>query len=294
MSRISRRKFLGQTTAAALVAGAQVSAAQTGRPSAVDPVQLGRTGIKASRLGLGTGSQGGRIQRELGQERFTRLVRYAYDQGIRYFDLADAYRTHVLFKPALRTFPREKLFIQTKIGSRDASQVDRTLDRFRKELGTDYLDSVLIHCVDTEGWPEVLKPMREALSRAKEKKVLRAHGVSCHGLKGLSATPPCGWVDVALVRINPQGKHVDGPTGRWDEPGDVDKALAQIRKLHAARKGVIGMKIIGNGDFRDPADREKSIRFVMGLDCVDAIVIGFAAAAEIDEAIRRINAALAG
>ena len=291
MSQITRRKFLGQTAGAAVLVGtAGVSAAQRDRPGAVDLVQLGRTGIRTSRLGFGTGSRGGRVQRDLGQEGFTRLVRYAYDRGIRYFDLADTYRTHTLFKAALRALPREELFIQTKIRPRDAKQVDQTLDRFQKELGTDYFDSVLIHCVKTDDWPEVLKPMREALSKAKEREVIRAHGVSCHGLSGLSATPQCDWVDIALVRINPQGKHVDGPTGEWDEPGQVDKALAQIRKLHAADKGVIAMKVMGNGEFDNAADREKSVRFVTGLDCVDALVIGFAASEEIDQVIRWINA----
>jgi hypothetical protein len=118
--------------------------------------------------------------------------------------------------------------------------------------------------------------------------------MSCHGLKSLTASPDCEWVDIGLTRINPQGKHVDGPTGQWDEPGDVPKALEQIKRLHAAGKGVIGMKIIGNGSFTNAEDREKSIRFVMGLDCVDAVVIGFASPQEVDEAITRINGALSG
>ena len=294
MTRITRREFLGYSTAAAaLAAGAGVSAAEEVRRSAVDIVTLGQTGIKTSRLGFGTGSRGGRVQRDLGQEGFANLARYAFDRGIRYFDLADSYRTHPFFKPALAKMPREELYIQTKIRSRDAKQVDQILDRLRQELGTDYFDSVLIHCVTTDDWPEALKPMRDSLARAKEKKIIRAHGMSCHGLPGLSAAPACDWVDVGLVRINPQGRHVDGPTGKWDEPGDVQSALGHIRKLHAAGKGVIGMKIIGNGEFTDAADREKSIRFAMGLDCIDAVVIGFASTDQIDEAIRRINAALA-
>lgn len=289
MGRITRRTFLGRTAAAAFSAGA---GAGPKRRTAVDLVRLGRTGIRTSRLGLGTGSDGGRIQRELGQAGFSRLVRHAYDRGIRYFDAADAYKTHGMLKEALRGLPRDSLYIQTKIRIESRAKVRETLDRFRRELGTDYLDTVLIHCVKTSDWPGTLRDLRDALSEAKQRKIIRAHGVSCHGLKGLAGTARCEWVDIGLVRINPQGKHVDGATAEWDEPGDVPKALAGIRALHAAGKGVIGMKIIGSGAFRDPADRERSIRFVMGLDCVDAIVIGFAGAQEIDEAIRRMNAAL--
>ncbi len=117
--------------------------------------------------------------------------------------------------------------------------------------------------------------------------------MSCHGLQSLSAAPDCSWVDVGLVRINPQGKHVDGPTGKWTEPGDVPKVVKYIKQMHANGKGVIGMKLIGNGSFQDPADREKAARFVMGLGCVTAVVIGFANQSEVDEAIGRLNNALA-
>ncbi len=297
MSAITRREFLQRSGAtAAIMATAKVSPAEPVRPNptSADIVALGQTGLKLSRLGLGTGSQGGRVQRDLGQAGFTRLVRHAFDRGIRYFDVADAYRTHVLLKAAIKDLPREELFIQTKIRSRDAKQADKLLDQFRQELGTDYLDSVLMHCMQKADWPETLKPMQDALGKAKEKGVIRAHGVSCHGLPGLSGASRSDWVDVGLVRINPQGKHVDGVEGKWDELGDVEKALTHIRKMHAAGKGVIGMKIFGNGSFTDPADREKSIRFAMGLDCLDAVVIGFASTDEIDEAIGRIDAALAG
>jgi hypothetical protein len=291
-SRITRRQFIGTTTTAAAMVAGGVTPARGAERTALDRVTLGKTGITTTRLGMGTGSQGGRIQRDLGQAGFERLVRYAYDRGIRYFDTADAYSTHPLFKAALKGLPREDLFIQTKIRGTNAKKVAACLDRFRTEMGTDYFDSVLIHCVTTSDWPEQLKRMRDDLSKAKDQQIIRAHGMSCHGLNGLTGATRCDWLDIGLVRINPQGKHVDGAAGQWDEPGDVDVALGNIRKLHAAGKGVIGMKIIGNGSFTDAADREKSIRFVMGLDCVDAIVIGFSRPQEIDEAIARMNAAL--
>ena len=293
MKHLTRREFLAAGAAAAAWAGVGTAWTQEAKRTAVDLVPLGKTGIKMSRLGLGTGSQGGQVQRDLGQAGVERLVRYAYDQGIRYFDTADAYKIHGMLKPALQRLPREELFIQTKIGIPDAKNVRACLDRFRSEMGIEYLDSVLIHCTMTADWPDQLKQMREDLSAAKDRQVIRAHGTSIHGLKSLSVAPDCDWIDVGLVRINPQGKHVDGPTGEFTEPGDVPKALEQIRRLHAAGKGVIGMKIIGNGSFTSAEDREKSIQFVMGLDCVDAIVIGFGSPQEIDEAIERMNRALA-
>jgi len=300
MAKITRRAFLGRTIAATAAIGGVRCAADRGerpgevspRRTAVDLVALGRTGIRASRLGFGTGSDGGQIQRDLGKVGLAKLVRHAYDRGIRYFDTADAYQIHGILGEALRGLPREDLFIQTKIPKQAQDKVPETLDRFRKEMGTEYLDSVLIHAVQTTDWPEKLKAMREALSAAKEKKFIRAHGISCHGQPGLQASTACEWVDIALIRINPQARHIDGPTGEWAEPGDLPKSIEAIGKLHAARKGVIGMKIIGNGEFVDAADRESSIRYVMGLASVDAIVIGFKSPAEIDEAIGRMDAAL--
>lgn len=296
MSDISRREFMTQTAATtALLAGVAASANATSpqtKRTAVDRVKLGKTGMQPTRLGMGTGSHGGRDQRELGQAAFDRLVRYAFDQGIRYFDTADNYKTHSMLRSALKGLPRDELYIQSKIPIGQADKVIPTLQRFRRELGTDYIDSVLIHCARRHDWPSELERMRDDLAKAKDQKIMRAHGVSCHGLQPLSAAADCDWVDVGLVRINPQGKHVDGPKGDFSEPGDVAKVVGYMNQMHAAGKGIIGMKIIGNGTFTNAADREKSIRFAMRLACVDAVVIGFKNPAEIDEAIRRINAAL--
>jgi predicted aldo/keto reductase-like oxidoreductase len=294
MTRITRREFIGQTAAAAaVVTSSGIVAAAPSQRSAIDRMTLGSTGIQSSRLGMGTGSRGGRIQRDLGQAGFEHLVRYAYDRGVRYFDTADSYQTHPLLKAALKGLPRDQLFLQTKIRpEKHAKKVRSCLDRFRSEMGVDYFDSVLIHCVKTADWAERLARMRDDLSTAKDQGVIRSHGMSCHGLQGLEAATRCDWIDIGLIRINPQGKHIDGADGQWDERGAIAKVLPCVRKLHQAGKGVIGMKIIGNGSFTDPADREKSIRFVMGLDCVDVIVIGFSGPQEVDEAIQRMDLAL--
>lgn len=299
---ISRRRFVGQTLAGTVaIAGGLPglgAAVQSTRRLATDEVVLGKSGVKVTRIGMGTGSMGGRVQRDLGQESFTRLVRHAYDRGIRFIDTADNYKTHELVGKAIRGIPRETLAIQSKMRWQpfvpDTKQTLATLDRFRRELGVEYIDTLLIHCATEAGWPGSLEAMREGLARAKEKGIIRAHGVSCHGLPALGCVAACDWVDVNLARINHRGHHMDGDTGKWAEPGKKEPSCEHIATIHAAGKGVIGMKLIGNGDFTKPEEREKSIRFVMSRPYVDAGVIGFKSPAEVDEAIRRVNAALAG
>ena len=256
---------------------------------------LGKTGLKLSRLGFGTGSKGGSIQRALGSEEFSRLIRYAYDQGIRYIDTSESYGTHTMVREAIKGLPREKLFIQSKMPGVPEKPLD-VLDRYRKELGVDYIDSLLIHCAVKPDWDESRKRLVDAFEEAKNKKIIRAHGLSCHALPALTKAARLDWVDVNLVRINPQGSHIDTPAERWDATSDsshLPAVLEQVKVMRQNHHGIIGMKIIGNGDFTEPEDREKSIRFTMQSGLVDAVVIGFKSTAEIDEAILRINRALA-
>jgi predicted oxidoreductase len=295
--RITRRQFIKGTTAlAGTVFVSSCATEPKGRkPTAVDQVTLGKTGLKLSRLGLGTGSKGGSIQRALGPEKFNRLVRYAYDQGITYIDTAQSYDTHTMVREAIKGLPREKLFIQSKMPGVPEKPLD-VLDRYRKELGVDYIDSLLVHCGVKADWNESRKRLVDAFEEAKARKIIRAHGVSCHTLPALTTAAQLDWVDVNLVRINPQGAHIDTPVERWDAESNISHlppVLGQIKVMRQNRHGVIGMKLIGNGDFTKPEDREKSIRFTMQADLVDAVVIGFKSTAEIDEAILRINRALA-
>ena len=298
MSRqITRRRFVSNTAGLAVVSalGVDALAGRRRKRTAVDQVRLGATGLRLSRLGIGCGSKGGSIQRALGQEEFTKLIRYAYDQGITYIDTADSYKTHEMVKEAIKGLPREKLFIQTKMPGRPENPAE-TIDRYRKELGVDYIDSLLTHCATTDDWDEQRKPILEALEQAKQNKIIRAHGVSCHSLPALKVAAKAKWVDVNLVRINPQGTHMDTPAPTWDAKSDqshVDPVLEQIATMRKNGHGVIGMKIIGNGDFTNADDREKSIRSTFGRRLVHAAAIGFKSPAEIDEAIQRINNALA-
>jgi 1-deoxyxylulose-5-phosphate synthase len=300
---ITRRQFIRNTI---IVAGAAViapvgCAAADLKPApppvrtAADQVTLGRTGLKLSRLGIGTGTNSGEVQRALGREEFNRLIRHAYDRGITYIDTADSYKTHEWVRDAIRGIPREKLFIQTKMGGVPEKPLE-VLDRFRRELDVEYVDSLLVHCGSTKNWDEERKRLLDAFVEAKEKKIIRAKGVSCHSLPALARAAELAWVDVNLVRINPQGTYVDTPAERHDAPSDashVPAVMEQIKIMRAKGHGIIGMKLAGGGDFAKPEDREKAMRFSMQCGLLDAAVIGFKSTAEIDEAIARMNSALA-
>jgi len=298
-NELTRRQFIKSTAALAgtvfLSCQRQQTCESKLKRTAVDQVTLGKTGLKLSRLGIGTGSKGGSIQRALGPDKFNELIQYAYDQGITYIDTAQSYRTHEMVRDAIKPLPREKLFIQTKMPGVPEKPLE-VLDHYRKELNVDYIDSLLVHCGVSKDWDEKRKRLLDAFEEAKQKKIIRAHGISCHSLPATARAAQLDWVDVNLVRINPQGAHIDTPTERWDATSNVSNVAAAMEQIGIMRKnghGIIGMKLIGDGDFVDAEDREKSIRFAMQSGLLDAVVIGFKSPAEIDEAIQRINSALA-
>jgi aryl-alcohol dehydrogenase-like predicted oxidoreductase len=295
-SRINRRLFLERSVtlagAAALTPFDLTAAGLAKKRTATDAVTLGKTGIRLSRLGIGTGSNSGEVQRALGRDAFNRLIRHAYDRGVTYIDTAESYKTHDWIRDAIKGLPREKLFIQTKMSGTPEKPM-QVIDRFRKELDTDYIDSLLCHYATTSRWDDERRRVMDALEEAKQKKIIRAKGVSCHGLPALTRATKVSWVEVHLVRLNPMGHKVDGATYKWEEAGNVPAVIEEVKAMRAQGRGVIGMKLIGNGDFKTPEERERSIRFVMQSGLVDAVVIGFASTAEIDEAIERINRALA-
>ena len=294
---ISRREFIERS--AAMAGGVLLTpraARAAGKKTAVDLVPLGKTGLKPSRLGIGCGTSSGRVQQELGQDGLNSLVRYAYDQGVRYIDIARSYRTHSMLREAIKGLPREKLFIQTKMGGNPEKPLEQ-IDQYRKDYGVEYIDSLLVHCTITPNWEEERKRVMDAMQEAKDKKIIRAHGVSCHSLPALTRAAELDWVDVNLVRVNPQGVLVDTPQSKsWNaesEPAHVPPVVEQIKRMRDKGHGIIGMKIMGEGRFKTPEDREKSIRFAMQPGLLDCVTIGFKSPAEIDEAIQRMNAALA-
>jgi predicted aldo/keto reductase-like oxidoreductase len=299
-TRCSRREFLQSsiTATSAIVLGGAGLGSATGVPpakrSAVDQVTLGQTGIKLSRLGMGTGSSSGQIQFDLGREGFNSLVRYAYDQGITYFDCSQTYKTFEWLGDAVKGLPREKIFIQSKIPGQP-EKILEVIDHHRKVFDTDYVDTMLIHCMIKDGWTDQWKRIMDGFDEAKQKGWIRSKGVSCHSLPALRGATETPWAEVHLVRVNPQGRRIDGPEESvWnDNVHDVSPVVTQLKAMRAKGRGVIGMKIIGNGEFVNAEDREKSIRFAMSRPELDAVVIGFKNRAEIDEAIQRINSALA-
>jgi predicted aldo/keto reductase-like oxidoreductase len=302
--RLSRREFLrGSAFSAGIILASACSKelrAQKAAKTAADQVALGGTGVRLSRLGIGTGTNSGSLLRGLGREKFNDLIRYAFDKGITYFDTADSYQTHTWVRDAIRGLPREKLYIQSKMTYAgrfgNSENPSETLDRFRKELNVDYIDTVLIHCQIDPNWDEQSKALRDALDQAKQKRIIRAHGVSCHSLPATKKAAELDWVDVNLVRINPQGANMDTQELAVFGASNASHVPAVVEQLKVMKKnghGVIGMKLIGEGKFKNIADRKKSLAWVMRSNIVDAVVIGLKSRKEIDETILHINNAFA-
>jgi len=288
----SRRHFFKTALGAVVAAG--VTPAFGAKRAATDWVELGNSGVKVTRLAFGTGTFSGRVQRELGQEGFTSLVRYAYDNGVRFFETADAYNgMPQMLATALKGLPRDSYRLMTKIRTRDQENAKETIDRFRRDLNSEYFDILLMHCVRSPKWPEELARLQDEFSEAKEKKILLAHGASAHGLQSLRRFPGNKWLDVALLRTNHKGVKMDTMQLRdTDDIGDVDEVFTHVKAVHKQGTGVIGMKLIGEGAFTTPEDREAAMKKAIGSGAVDAVTIGYKNAAEIDEAIARMNRAL--
>src|SRR6516165_1831302 len=251
--------------------------------AASDTVTLGSTGIQTSRLAMGTGTVGSghhSHQTALGIEGLSDLLRNGYDHGLRFFDSADSYGSHPHVAEALKHVPRDKVTVLTKSWARDASAMRADLERFRKELRTDYLDICLMHCLTERDWTVRFRGAMDALEEAKQKGIVRAHGCSCHSIEALRAAAKSPWVQVDLARINPIGSHMDA------EPDTVGVVL---REMKAAGKAVIGMKILGQGDLS--SRQTEAIKYALSLGVLDAFTIGAESKAEQEDLIRRVAAA---
>lgn len=289
---MNRRDFVMGTLGLAIVGETSLGRQEGGEGRLRSPTQLvplGKTGIKVSLVGIGTGMRGWMRQSNhtrMGKEAFIKLIRHAYDSGIRLYDAADLYGTHTFLRDALKGIPRESIVIQSKIWFRreglpeHVTDAHEALERFRRELDTDYIDIVLLHCTTDGNWLDQLKRMREQLSEAKEKGIIRAHGTSSHSIDALKASLASDWVDVQLARINHAGSHMDG------KPEEIAELL---RKMRSVGKGVIGMKIFGEGTFRAKEQRWESLRFVLTQRCVNSFIIGFERPSEIDETLKMVE-----
>lgn len=248
-------------------------------PAAVARCILGNSGLSCTRLGVGTGTRAWNkdsAQIRQGRSTFLKTLTHAYERGLRYYDLSDSYGSHEYLRDAMAQtgMKREELFILTKSRAKTAEEMRVDLDRMRREVNTDYFDVVLLHCLTTGDWPEQMAACMDVLSEARQKGIIKAKGVSCHHLHALQAAVKNPWVDILLGRINPYGTHMDGT--QEEVKGVLDEARAN-------GKGVIGMKILGEGKHAD--DREACLRFAMGLQCIDAFVIGFLTPDELDDII---------
>src|SRR5467141_5469378 len=289
---MKRREFLHRTACAAGALSFNASAfarrafalpALPRKFSASDTVTLGKTGIQTSRLAMGTGTVGvghRSHQTALGVKGLSDLLLNGYDQGLRFFDSADAYGSHPHVAEALKHVQRDKVTVLTKTWARDPASARADLERFRRELGTEHIDVCLMHCVTEGDWTERYKGVMDVLSEAKDKGVIRAHGCSCHSIEALRAAAKSPWVDVDLVRINPVGAYMDA---------DPNTVLAVLREMRAADKGIIGMKILGQGELRHRQD--EALNFALGLNLLDAFTIGAESQSEQEDLIRRIAAA---
>jgi predicted aldo/keto reductase-like oxidoreductase len=293
---MKRREFLAKSIAgmSTLLLGAGYSSAAEEKRLTFDPYErrmLGKTKIAVSRVGFGTGMRGGNRQSNqtrLGKEKFEALLQAAYERGIRLFDAADLYGTHPYIARALKKMPRKDYAVVSKIWWRRGGipeparpNADVVIERFLRELNTDYIDLVLLHCVVSGKWPQELAEQMNIMEKVKKRGLIRAHGVSCHTLAALEACVTEPWVDSVHARINAYGTKMDGPP---------EKVAAVLKKLHEVGKGVVGMKLIGEGSFRNSDEkRDESVRYVLGLGCVDAMVVGFEKAGEIDDFAARVR-----
>lgn len=286
---MNRRKFIAGAAAGlgaaylgpSGMAGVLDLPARAGKGLAHDTVVLGKTGIRTSRLAMGTGTVGGgggSNQTRTGA--LTRLLRTGYDRGLTFFDTADSYGSHPEVAEAVSRLPRDKVIIMTKCDSRDPKQARDDIDRYRRELKTEYIDILLMHYVRDGDWTTRYRGVMDVFSEAKEKGVIRAHGCSCHTIEALRAAAASPWVEVDLVRLNPIGSHMDA---------DPQTVIGVIKQMRAQGKGIVGMKILGQGDMRDRPD--EALRFALGTGVLDAFTIGAESDGEQADLIKRIAAA---
>jgi predicted aldo/keto reductase-like oxidoreductase len=296
---ISRREFMTTITAGAgtlflgNMAGVIPSTSYFKQADPLQKITLGKTGIKTTLLGMGTGFSGYNRSSNITRNGVAEsVIRSAYEKGIRYFDCADSYGTHPFTAAALKGFARESYTIGTKmwvneggIPEKERPEAAIVIDRFRKELNTDYIDLVQLHCMTNGEWTDQHKKFMDGLETLKAKKIIRAHGVSVHSFDALKIASESQWVDVIHVRINPYGVNMDRK--------DPNEVIPVIEKFHKSGKGVIGMKLIGNGSFKNDSDKvDASLKYVLGLGTVDMIIIGFEQPEQIDNYRGRIKNAL--
>lgn len=294
MSHFTRRELLKSGLAAGFVAAAGSLPLPEAKQSATDWVTLGKSGTKVTRLALGTGSFSGKVQRELGQEGFTRLVRYAYDRGIRFFETAESYgEMHRMLGVALKGIPRDTYALMSKVTTfHDGVNPAEKFDELRKLANTDYFDIMLLHWQHTATWPSDTARWQDGVLEAQSRKIILGRGASVHGLPALRQMPANKFLQVAMIRMNHKGVRMDAEDYNASVGGDVPQVVSNVREVRKQGMGVISMKLAGEGTF-DREDRKAAMRFAFRNAGVDCVTVGYKNTAEIDEAIDNLNLALA-
>ncbi len=294
MAHYSRRNFLKTGFAAGVLAGTGSLPLRAARGTATDWVTLGKSGVKVTRLAFGTGTYSGETQRELGQEQFTRLVRYAYDRGVRFFETAESYNgMHKMLGVALKGIPRDNYRLMSKVTTRQGSDPREKIDELRKLANTDYFDVMLMHYQHVATWPEDTRRWQDGILEAKSKTAVLGYGASVHGLPALRRFPGNKWLDIAMIRMNHKGVRMDAEEYDTNGLGNVSEVVTHVQQVRKEGMGVISMKLVGEGAFTKREDRQAAMRFAFNHAGVDSVTVGFKNTAEIDEAIENLNLALA-
>jgi aryl-alcohol dehydrogenase-like predicted oxidoreductase len=293
MGNFSRRNFLKTGLAAGVIAATGRLPLRAARGSATDWVTLGKSGVKVTRLAFGTGTFAGRTQRELGQDQFTRLVRHAYDRGIRFFETAESYgEMHKMLGEALKGIPRDTYRLMSKVTTREGVNPREKIDELRKLANTDYFDVMLMHYQHVATWPADTVRWQDGILEAKSNKAVVAQGASVHGLPALRRCPGNRWLEIAMIRMNHNGTRMDAEDYATNGPGNVSEVVAHVKQVRAEGMGVISMKLVGEGAFTTREDRQAAMRFAFNDAGVDCVTLGYKNTAEVDEAIENLNLAL--
>jgi aryl-alcohol dehydrogenase-like predicted oxidoreductase len=294
MANCSRRNFLKTGFAAGLLAGTGSLPLRAARGTATDWVTLGKSGVKVTRLAFGTGTMSGRVQRELGQDEFTKLVRHAYDRGIRFFETAESYGDmHRMLGVALKGIPRDSYRLMSKVTTREGVNPQDKIDELRKLANTEYFDVMLLHYQHVATWPTDTVRWQDGVQEAKVKKAVVGYGASVHGLPALRRFPGNKWLEIAMIRMNHNGTKMDAEDYNTSGPGNVTEVVSHTKQVHTEGMGVISMKLIGEGAFTRREDRQAAMRHAFNVAGVDSVTVGFKNTAEVDEAIENLNLALA-
>jgi aryl-alcohol dehydrogenase-like predicted oxidoreductase len=294
MSHYSRRDFLKAGLAAGVFTAAGSSPLRAARGTAADWVTLGKSGVKVTRLAFGTGTFSGRTQRELGQDQFTRLVRHAYDRGIRFFETSETYaEMHKMLGVALKGIPRDTYRLMSKVTTREGVNPQEKIDELRRLANTDYFDVMLMHYQHVATWPTDTARWQDGILEAKARKVVVGHGASVHGLPALRRFPGNKWLEIAMIRMNHRGAVMDAEEYNTTGPGNVSEVVRHVKQVRTEGMGVISMKLVGEGAFTTREDRQAAMRFAFNTAGVDSVTVGYKSTAEVDEAIENLNLALA-